>query len=129
MENKELINTAIQGLIDRLEKVEKFTLDNLPHIAKELIIEATTEAKRDSVAASVVASLCVILLLGIIYVFSINSNTSIGIDIIMTVVTICSVLGFIDSIDRAYRNYEKLMFVKNCPNLFLLREFKELLVE
>jgi hypothetical protein len=130
MENKELMNTAIQGLIDRLGKVEKFTLDNLPQIAKEMVIEVTTEAKRDFVANLLTAVISLLGMAGMSLAFLTNrSPEPTPVSEGPLIITILLFLTFLVSTSYAYNNYEKLMFVKNCPNLFLLREFKELLVK
>src|SRR5690348_12683966 len=61
------MQTLLQGIMDRMKKVENFTLDQAPDICKEIVAVEVTEAQNSVISAVLIASLT-----GIIAYFSLK---------------------------------------------------------
>lgn len=119
------LNSAVQGLVDRLEKTETFVVEQAPEICKQMIYEKLIKVW----AAIIPSAFLVVISLFLIPYFFKNSSfrddatvlqSLCGLGLLGFVVgsVVCSILLF--------ENLQQLFFLKKCPKLFLLREFKNL---
>lgn len=128
--NEKVLNTALKGLVSRLEKTEKFVLEQAPDICKQMV----QESKQNSyinlftnglfMLISIVAS---VIFSHMAYVsfndFHSSSDGTAG----RTILAIISLAATIGTSCDVTSSLKWLLFLKNCPKLFLLREFRDLL--
>lgn len=124
--NQKLLNDGLKGLVKRLEKTEKFVLDQAPDICKQMIQEELIEIYVIgifSLAASIIGIFMLILSL-------LNGITEVrhGYDqpTIWLVVFIGSILCIGFGVTTCVTHLKYYLFVTKCPKLFLLRSFKKL---
>lgn len=131
--NKDILNVALKSLISRLEKTEKFVVEQAPDICKQMIYE-----KKLNLIINIImeALLFVVLLFVTVYTaikchqYSEVSNRYNELSTYCTLFGIASLLsamGFFCNIRELRNSVEWLVYLKKCPKLFLLREFKTLM--
>jgi len=127
---KKVLNQALKVLISKLEKTEKFALEQAPEICKEMVKEKIFDESVDLVTQSLL--LVFFLILGTVFynlgmhyepksAWDSNGGFIIGFGVGLPGLLSTIVLGFI------VQTIKHLWYVKNCPKLFLLREFRRLL--
>jgi hypothetical protein len=119
---KKLINDAIKGLIEKLEQTEKFVLEQAPDICKQMVTDQMIRARMDIVITSVLLFLSAICF---IHAWPHEFFT----DSQPTRYFFISALGFcfgVFGICCGYESVHTIFYLKYCPKLFLLREFKSL---
>lgn len=127
--NKKLLNSALQGFVDRLEKTEKFALDQAPDLCKQMVKEAEMQcyAALGGAGLLMLASIAAMLIanhqgLTEPYRYS-DSGTHASDWSALFGLGIAGALGAIGwSVGIAY----ELAYLKNCTKLFLLRSFRRL---
>lgn len=136
MNNSKLVNDTVKKVLKRIEQTEAFVLEQAPDVAKEMILDATMKSKRNLILNSSVWLMSVgvvmksaLTLLACIHDTSLLASThdaSFGIAVTASILLIfTTALAFV-SFDEAYNAYERLMYVKSCPKLFLLESFRKL---
>lgn len=128
--NKKALNSAFTGLIKRLEKTENFIVDQAPEICKQMIYEKKLE---QNISVSINGTLAVVTPI-VTTVLAINSHGQYtesheGLSIIFGAASIIIGIWAICIFDDLRKNIEWLIFLKKCPKLFLLREFRNLIKE
>jgi hypothetical protein len=126
-----VLNKAIKSLIDRLEKTEKFAIDQAPDVCKQMV----SEYKID-VYLGMAAPLFAMLIAGIIVAMAMHKglyeireagtqweHTVSGDWMVGYVIGIIVIIGSFVPLAINLRN---LWFIIYCPKLFLLREFRRL---
>jgi hypothetical protein len=124
MATKKVLDSAIQGLIKRLEKTETFVVAQAPEICKQMIAEKVLDHKTSLLVHgpfSIVFPFITYFLAN--KTFSTENGVaalcglSAGLLGVWSLVAITNVIGSV----------QYLIFLKKCPKLFLLREFKKLI--
>lgn len=121
--NKDVLNQALQGFLSRLEKTEKFVLDQAPDVCKEMIREVVVAAQIQLTVAVLVAVLCIPMI-----PISIHNHLTdyrgepTGWALLLSL----GIIGIASGIWLAFDASYQLLYLKNCPKLFLLRQFKKL---
>lgn len=126
--DKKLLTDAMKGLIKRLDKTEKFVLDQAPDLCKQMVTEVLIENYIQLAVASIIMLLSVAVIPiaihnGINYEYSSGSYSG------PTRYFFLMVIGFIGALISSGMVVNAgyyLLYLKNCPKLFLLREFKKL---
>jgi hypothetical protein len=128
-ESKQVLDTALQGLISRLEKTEKFVLDQAPDVFSQMV------QKEKLSNWFWIGFMTVILLLSAPWIpISIHnhifkysehfdeerSTQFLGFFVVGSLLTFISVITIVSC------TYN-LLYIKMCPKLFLLEQFRELL--
>lgn len=130
--NQKLINQAIKGLIARLEKTEKFVLAQAPDICKQMIKEFVLTQVCNLIQCLLGAT--VGLGAGILGIYKIATYTKMCTDYHCTELSdgwyglaiIGIVIGAVILV-LSIEDIANLFFIKRCPKLFLLREFRRLI--
>ena len=122
--NQKVLNTALRGLLSRLEKTEKFALEQAPDICKQMV----QERKQDNIMRLVVAGFLLLVFSGV-SAFLLYKGTSLSGGekagcYLFGLLSLACVGGAGNSI---YLAIQWILMLKNCPKLFLLREFRNLL--
>lgn len=125
--DKDTLNKAIKGFLSRLEKTEKFVLDQAPDLCKEMIREVLVENYMQLGIAILLALISVPLIPialhnGITYTTSYNSEEPTRYFFLM----LLAITGSVASVCVASNAAYYLLYVKYCPKLFLVRQFKKL---
>jgi len=51
------VDAMIEGMLDRLEKIEKFTVDQLPDLCKEILAERRVEIENNIIVMAVISAI------------------------------------------------------------------------
>lgn len=124
--SKSKLNKAIDQLIQRLEKTEKFVLDQAPDICKEMVKEKMFDYKMDLAfqVTSFVASALVLIACGVLaYSHVGQTDWMFGCGLFGTI----SLLLVMLTTDTIILTIKRIYYVTNCTKLFLLNEFKDLI--
>lgn len=126
--NKKDLNAAILSLINKLEKTEKFVLQQAPEICKQMIKEKSFDIAIDlflSLLAAIPSiSTTFLLIYQIVRAPQDASDGYYGLRLLgLGIAALITIFGVCSTSDQIKYRY----LVKNCPKLFLLREFRALL--
>lgn len=123
--DKQILDNAIKHLVVRLEKTEKFVLDNAPDICKQMVMEV--------VINSVTNLICYFIMFGFVSKYlpifwmctsqAVKDEAALGYGVLTLA---CMAVGFF-TLAAIIDEIKTFLYVKNCPKLFLLREFKSLI--
>jgi hypothetical protein len=130
--NSKVLNTALKGFIKRLEKTETFVLDQAPDICKQMVVEGLLQAKAGLWGALGLLTLGILAISqSLPHDFEYNACEHIscseptrylflwllgaGAIIVGAILAGCSIYS--------------LFYLRSCPKLFLLREFRDLVKE
>lgn len=125
--SRKTLNSALKGLIDRLEKTEKFALDQAPDICKQMI---RADLQENYIYGAFAVLVFIASIVGIVYSAHVGilSETMHGdteptryLFLLLT----CSISAIVSAIG-SLEYVNNLLYISNCPKLFLLREFKRL---
>lgn len=125
MSNK-LLNAAINGLIERLDKTEKFVLTEAPELCKQIVREGYI----DNGMMAIVSSIATVLLAALSLYFGLKANANFGDNgetAFRCLVSAGSGCGALIYIGEAYHSINLLLTVHFCPKLFLIRELRNLI--
>jgi hypothetical protein len=125
MADSELLKNAVAGLLDRLEKTEKFALDQAPDICQQVIAEFKLGNIMQLTLGSLLTVLGIVAMLvayhqGIMSVRHDDEATSWM--LLFVLGGFANVIGPYVVLNAVYWN----LYVSRCPKLFLLREFAKL---
>ena len=122
----EKLETALNALIERLEKTEKFVLDQAPSVCQEIITERLIEYYTEfgQLMLGWLLSFSCIMIGMRCYIGSDRDDFSHDWPIILGVL---SLIGFIFLSFCMIYSVSKILFVNKCPKIILLREFSKLL--
>lgn len=152
-DSKQLLVEAVSAVIKRLERTEKFVLEQAPDVAKDAVKEGLFDQSLQLSLHVFYSLITGSILAGCLYrgyqvmvnactkVETITNGYSGGVageclrrasdelgpNIFALVLGVIMLLAFLCSIENAVSNYTSYWTIKNCPKLFLLRKFKELL--
>ena len=126
--SKKAINVAVNALVKRLEKTEKFAMEQAPEICKQMV-----EAEMIEIKSNIVGCGLTFLLLSVLAGIALHSaNTYIPSDRFddgrgMRYL-IFGMLSFFAMFPASavWQNVVSFIYVKKCPKLFLLKEFRKL---
>ena len=121
---RDLINEVIQGTINRLEKLENFTLEQAPDLCREIVLEEKTKEENEIIVSILGTLAAVCFLCGAIYTVSISNGALQSLGIVMAI--ICSVLTPI-SAGFALVGILNLRVIKVAPKPLILRKLKWML--
>jgi hypothetical protein len=124
--NKKVLNNAFNSLIKRLEQTEKFVLDQAPEICKQMIREMMICNIMKIVGcaiAAIIFSIAAYELGFYIWGPEFSGRSKDGSGLLFFLVLIAN--GF--SLAGIYDGIHGLIFIKNCPKLYLLRSFRNLI--
>jgi hypothetical protein len=127
------LNSAVKGLIDRLEKTESFIIDQAPEICKQMVYDKCVENKINLINYSFLT----VLMLVTACVSGSESYHSIasgkvgadGYQFICFLLSLGSGITSLIFISEFLLAIQWLIYLKKCPKLFLLREFRNLIKE
>lgn len=117
------VDQLLNGLVGRLEKLEKITIEQFPEICKEIIAERKTELENKSILAGTfliimllvrIASVIVIHNHDYMHVASIFSMIFGGISVILFFITLAELLA----------SFLNLRTLNSAPKLYVLRQLK-----
>lgn len=128
-DTKELLNTAVAGLIDRLEKTEKFVLEQAPDVCQQVVAEFKLQVYVQ-MCLGVAATILGIIALSVAYHNGIMSNPR---DyhpdgeptwwfLLFLLGLAGAIIGPWVTLNAVYWN----VYVQRCTKLFLLRQFRKL---
>jgi len=125
--NQKAFVNAIKSIILRLEKTEQFVLAQAPEICKQMVKEYTFDTCLD---LSMTAFFTLIGVTGglvtAIQMIDASQSTEAPFWIPRIIICVVSWALFCISFEQLISAIKNFYFVKNCPKLFLLREFKNL---
>lgn len=115
------LNKAIDIIISRLEKTEKFVLEQAPQVCKEILAEKLALLKFSLIVSSLITSLFITGIFVSLHQVKADWNNSmiyflVG---ILSLLTIIPLVFLVAAISEA-------ISLKTAPKLTLLREFKRL---
>lgn len=127
--SKKVLSSALNGLIKRLEKTEKFALEQAPDICKQMVYEKTLE-KTIELWTSLPAAIALVIAT-IILAFkshsALESEPSGGLAFLCGALSLAACVGSFVFLESVRYAVNWLIYLKKCPKLFLLREFRDLL--
>lgn len=122
----EKLEAAISMLVERLEKTEKFVLDQAPSVCQEIIADNMIEWVT-ALAQQLLGGLMLLIVIGV------SASHFIGFerdDFAHDWPIICGVVSMAGLIILSFcciYTLSRIYFIKSCPKLILLREFSRLL--
>lgn len=128
---KKLLNEALKGFVERLEKTEQFVLAQAPDICKQIVKEIEIVNKID-IAMGIFWTLAgmvgaiISLANGILHNYVSESGYEHTDPTRYLFFLVASCVALLYGICSIYGSAKWLLFIKNCPKLLLLREFKKL---
>ena len=120
--DKKVLNTALKGFIKRLEKTETFALNQAPEICQQMVtgkLIKTGECGLISALFLIIGVVMTVIALQHECVTPGSPTRYFFILLIGVVTGTVALFGLADSISEG-------LYVKNCPKLFLLKEFRDL---
>lgn len=124
--NKVLLDNLVKGAIERLEKIENFTLEQAPDVAKQVVEEAVLQQKQ-RLTMAIVGIVTSLILVAVCYFSMMKGNASndgVGwytLSVLTGIITFA--LGGC-SIETLSEAYWKMQIIKATPKLMILRELK-----
>lgn len=130
-EKQTVLQQALTELVSRIESTEKFVLDQAPEICKQIIFEKTVDQKYET-RVNLIWGILLIILTGILlYSFHFAPNDQYddwGILKVFSFIGTCiSGVFSLISFQCFTFNLKERVLLKNCPKLYLMREFKRIL--
>jgi hypothetical protein len=124
--SEEILFSTLRSLSERIEKSEKFVLDQAPDICKEMVTEGLISISVQFLVNIPIFILLVLLDKHLISSYIAFDGTSGSGDYVLGA-SLCSLVLFGISI-WVFSTIESVLKIKYCPKLYLVREFKNLLV-
>jgi hypothetical protein len=125
--NKKTLNSAFTALIKKLEQTEKFVLDQAPEICKQMIRETMIANIMGIVGCTIAAIILSIAAYKLGFHIwgteSLSTNDNMGSGLLFFLALVVNGLSLAGIYDGVYG----LIFIKNCPKLYLLRSFRKLI--
>ena len=118
---------GIKAIVSRLEKTEAFILEQAPQVCKEMVKEAFFDHLINLIAwsAAFLFLLASSIVCGVLsYRYTGESTEP---KILLGIGSLVSFICIFPIGDGVLGEIKWIYFLKNCPKLFLLREFKDLL--
>jgi len=126
-ENQKALTSAIKGIITRLERTEQFVLAQAPEICQQMVREKTFDATVDLASSGLMFLFGIVtFLITAIQMYWHPEGASDSFWIPRGILCLISFPMTGCGLEATIREVKWLYFVKNCPKLFLLREFKKL---
>jgi hypothetical protein len=127
--NKQELNSGLRFILKRLEKAEKFALDQMPDICKQMV----TEKKIEILSNFIISSISFLTSSAIFAFFANKLSTHVPPSYyddpaLLYLGALVFIIVSIVSIGCAGNAIKEYVYLKKCTNLFLLKEFK-LLIE
>lgn len=126
--NKKALNSALKSVIERLEKTEKFAIDQAPDICKQMIVEKKFDLKLDFsiyFTGSLIGIIGTIICSFQLYFHPADAEMNYCLPRVLVGIG-ALVLGLVQT-DLLMGTIKYIYYMKNCPKLFLLREFANLI--
>ena len=127
---KDIAKKIIESTLERLDKLEDFTLEHAPDICKEFIAERETRLKQDRLEAIVICVACLIVTACLVYLLlfvKIPYNYRATTQAISAVVLFFSFLGMITAIGCFLTAVGNSRVLKAAPKVFVLRRLRDFL--
>jgi len=120
----QVLNKALTKLISRLESAESFVLAQAPEICKQMIKEEEIKLKFGIASLSALSTVFLsVVITAALSAYDKPSNDAIG----LAFVAVPAFMAFVPTAAGLINQIQSIIVLKNCPKLFLLREFKRLL--
>lgn len=125
--NKKVLEKAVGGLINRLESTEKFVLAQAPEICKQIIQESRMEAV--IMTAGGIIFFVILSALSTYFYYKVATCGSAYYSSCdgSGFVSLFSGIGALVALGVVVNGFYNLLFIKRCPKLILLRQFKNLI--
>ena len=127
---KDIAKQIIESTLERLDKLEEFTLEHAPDLCKELIAEREARIKQDMLEAIIIGVACLIVTAFLVYLLlfvKIDYDYRVTTQAISIVVLFFSFLGLLTAIGCFISAVGNSRILKAAPKVFILRELRDFL--
>ena len=125
--NRGVVNRLADSLIDQLEKMETFTLEQAPDLCKEIVLEEKTKLENWVIISSFLLFLFIAALVGAIVGYNVardGRGWQLVFGAFMIILPIASVAASMATLEAAL----KLRVLKAAPKPHILRTLREYIV-
>ena len=127
---KDIAKQIIESTLEKLDKLEEFTLEHAPDLCKELIAEREARIKQDMLEAIIIGVACLIVTAFLVYLLlfvKIDYDYRVTTQAISIVVLFFSFLGLLTAIGCFISAVGNSRILKAAPKVFILRELRDFL--
>ena len=127
---KDIAKQIIESTLERLDKLEEFTLEHAPDLCKELIAERETRLKTDMLESIVIGGACLIATGFLIYLLvfaKLPYDYRVAVQAISALVLFFSLSGAVTAMVSLLSTIGDLRVLKAAPKVFVLRELRKFL--
>ena len=124
--SRNAINKALADMANRIDRTEKFVVDQAPSICKEIIAEGILDASMD-ISSSLVVIIFSVILAYLTGKYALGNGSGSGdLKVVSGIGSLLLLAATVGAAAKAWHRINILLTIKRCPKLFILREFRRL---